>query len=413
MNWAVRPVMGGLVIGAIGLYFPQIFGIGYEAVEDSLYDRLPVILMTLLVLAKMLATSVTLASGGSGGIFAPSLFIGAMVGGVTGHVAHGLLPGITAPSGAYSLVGMAAMVGAATQAPLTGIVIIFELTNDYRIILPLMISTIIAVFTASALKRESIYTHKLKRQGIDPEQGLEANVLKQVRVRDVMRREYDVVPQEMPFSFVIDQLVQTDRSHLPVVDEQGRLIGAVERLLASRFLPERDLLADSTIARDAVVTSYPFLLPNDSLSHALFRFNESGLREMYVLDDTVSRTVVGMVKKGDLMDAYYREMVKRSSGDAFAYTLTRPDHPETVKVMEGYGIIEVEVPHVFSGREIRELDLRNRFGINVLAVKRLAMDEGSSTTRVWVPESSDRLEDGDVLVLLGRMEKLDAFQLNR
>jgi chloride channel protein, CIC family len=407
---ALRPAAGGLVIGGIGLLFPQVFGIGYEGIGDAMSGGIPVLLMALLVLAKLLATTVTLGSGGSGGIFAPSLFMGAMLGGVTGHLAHGVLPGLTAPSGAYSLVGMAAMVGAATQAPLTGIVIIFELTNDYRIILPLMISTIIAVFTATAIKRESIYTHKLRRQGIDPEQGLEADVLKRVRVREVMRPEFEEVPHDLPFTFLVDQLLQSERSHLPVVDDHGHMLGTVERMLAAHFLPERGELADGVIARDVVNGEYPFLLPADSLSHALFRFNESGAREMYVLQDTVDRTVVGVVRKGDLMDAYYREMVKRSSGDAFAYSLSGAGHPETVRVMEGYGIIEVEAPHAFSGRELRELDLRNRYGINVLAIKRTGMDADSATTRVWVPDSTDRLEDGDVLVLLGRMEKLDAFQ---
>ncbi|NIP73048.1 MAG: CBS domain-containing protein, partial [Gammaproteobacteria bacterium] len=274
----------------------------------------------------------------------------------------------TAGSGAYALVGMAAMVGAATHAPITAIVIIFELTNDYKIILPLMISTIIAVLTASSLYRESIYTHKLRRKGIDYETGPEANVLKKVHVRDVMRREFEQVPQDLPFNFLVDQLLQTARSHLPVVDEDGGMKGVVHRALAQRFVQEKTALADIVIARDVAQRDYPLLLPGDTLDQALLRFNETGMREFYVLEDLVHRRLVGMVRKGDLMDAYQHELMKFSSGESFAYSINRPHRMETVKVMDGYGIIEVEAPHDFTGKRLRELDLRNRYGVNVLAI---------------------------------------------
>jgi trk system potassium uptake protein TrkA len=117
-----------------------------------------------------------------------------------------------------------------------------------------------------------------------------------------------------------------------------------------------------------------------------------------------------MVRKGDLIDAYQREIVKRSAGDTFAYSLNNPHRMESVKVMDGYGIIEIESPHDFAGKVLRELDLRNRFGVNVLAIKRQSPDPEGANLRVWVPESSDRLEDGDVLVLLGRIEHINGLQ---
>ena len=406
LHQAFKPALGGLVIGCIGLYFPQIFGVGYEAVNTALHGGIPLVMLAALVAVKLVATTVTLASGGSGGIFAPSLFLGAMVGGVVGTVTNGLFPAATASPGAYSLVGMAAMVGATTQAPITAIVIIFELTNDYKIILPLMISTIIAVLTASTLSKESIYTHKLKRKGIDLETSRETDLLKKVRVRDMMRREFDKVPEAMPFNFLVDELIQSARSHLPVVNAENTMVGVVFRNVAQKFLRDKPVLADVAIARDASVSEYPFLLPGDTLHQAMLRFNESGLRELYVLQDLSARKLVGVVRKGDLMDAYHREVIKRSSGESFAYNINNPHRLEPVKVMEGYGIIELESPHAFSGRLLRELDLRNRFGVNVLAIKREVTDGGTPTTRVWVPESSDRLEDGDVLVIMGRTDKI-------
>jgi CIC family chloride channel protein len=336
--------------------------------------------------------------------------MGAMVGGAVGEVSNWFLPGLTADSGAYALVGMAAMVGAATHAPITAIVIIFELTNEYKIILPLMISTIIGVLTASALTRESIYTHKLKRKGIEFERGPDTNLLKKVRVRDIMRRQFEQVPHDLPFNFLVDQLLQTARSHLPVVDDAGRLLGLIAREAGHRFVHDKHDLTDVVIARDLAGGEYPALLPSDTLDQAMLRFNESGLRELYVVEDLVDRRLVGMVRKGDLIDAYQREIVKRSAGDTFAYSLNNPHRMESVKVMDGYGIIEIESPHDFAGKVLRELDLRNRFGVNVLAIKRQSPDPEGANLRVWVPESSDRLEDGDVLVLLGRIEHINGLQ---
>ncbi len=134
----LKPALGGLTIGLLSLYFPQILGVGYESITEALLGKLPWFLLLVLVFVKIFATSLTIGSGGSGGVFAPSLFIGAMMGGIYGHMVHHFFPSVTASSGAYSLVGMGAIVAGATHAPITSILILFELTDDYRIILPLI-----------------------------------------------------------------------------------------------------------------------------------------------------------------------------------------------------------------------------------------------------------------------------------
>jgi CIC family chloride channel protein len=374
--------------------------------NSALRGEMAVGLVFLLILVKMFATSVTLASGGSGGIFAPSLFMGAMTGSVVGHAANRLLPEITASPGAYALVGMGALVGAATHAPITAIVMIFEMTNDYKIILPLMISTIVGVLTSNYLHRESIYTHKLKRKGVILEKGMESNLLKSIKVQDVMRRGFESVPHDLPFNFLIDVLLQTARSRVAVVDDDGGLVGVIPREMAQKFLSEKDLLSELIIARDLVVPDPSLLYPEDTLELASLRFQEYDCRELFVVDGEQTRRLVGMVRKGDLMDAYQREMIKLESGATFAYNINRRHRMEPVNVMDGYGILEVEAPHEFSGKRLRDLDLRNRFGINVLAIKRSG-GVGRNGARMWVPESSDALEDGDVLVVLGETEVIN------
>ncbi len=172
-----KAAAGGLMIGMIGIFLPHIFGVGYDAINLALADKLPWIILLALIFMKIIATSLTIGSGGSGGIFAPSLFIGAMTGGAFGYLAHILFPSLTATSGAYSLVGMGAVVAATTHGPITAILILFEMSGNYRIILPLMLSCIISSVFASHLKKESIYTLKLIRRGVNIHEGREVNVL--------------------------------------------------------------------------------------------------------------------------------------------------------------------------------------------------------------------------------------------
>ena len=169
---------GGLIVGVIGLAHPEVLGVGYEAITDMLQGRLAVELLVALLVLKLLATCLTIGSGGSGGILAPSLFLGATTGGVIGIGAHELLPAVTATPGAYALVGMGAVVAGTTHAPLTAILIIFELTSDYNLIVPLMMSCIIATLVTTRLERDSIYTKKLTRHGVELSHGQDVNVLK-------------------------------------------------------------------------------------------------------------------------------------------------------------------------------------------------------------------------------------------
>ncbi|MCZ6533855.1 MAG: chloride channel protein [SAR324 cluster bacterium] len=410
LHEAVRPALGGLLVGMIGLFLPQVFSVGYDTITRVLLGELPLLLLAALSVAKLLATTITLASGGSGGVFAPSLFMGAMLGGVVGKLARFVAPSFTASSGAYSLVGMAAMVGAATHAPITAIMIIFELTSDYKIILPLMICTIIAVVTANYLHRESIYTHKLKKKGIELDQGMETNLLNKVQVRDMMRTEFAKAPQDMPFSSLVDLLLETARSRVPIVDGEGRMVGTVTRDVAQKFLSDKNLLSGMVIAKDVATQDAPLVLPEQTLDQVTHVFREYRCREVYVVDNRQDRHVLGILHKGDLMDAYQRELVKRNAGDTFAYGINNPHRMETVNVMDGYGIIELEAPHDFSGKTLRELDLRNRFGVNVLAIKRPSDGEAGPSQKMWVPERNDSIQDGDVLVLLGETESINELQ---
>lgn len=163
---SLKPAVGALVVGLLLRFFPEIYGTGFPAIEAALWVRFAWPLLVGLLFAEVIGNCATLGSGGSGGVFAPSLYMGAMLGGAYGTAVHALFPGSTAGSGAYAMVGMAAFFAAAAKAPTTSILILFEMTNDYRIILPLMLATVASVLVSHRLLPQSIYTLKLHHRGI-------------------------------------------------------------------------------------------------------------------------------------------------------------------------------------------------------------------------------------------------------
>jgi len=182
----IKPAIGGLFLGAIGLYFPQIFGVGYEAIEQTLNGHLAPMLVLGLIGLKIVATSLTLGSGGSGGVFAPSLFIGVMLGSAYGSALHILFPGIPISIGGYALVGMGAVFAGSAQAPISAILILFEMTGDYKILIPLMIACVIATIMVRKLSKESIYTLKLMRKGVDIDANQQQDLMEEILVTDAM-----------------------------------------------------------------------------------------------------------------------------------------------------------------------------------------------------------------------------------
>ncbi|HEX5416283.1 MAG TPA: chloride channel protein, partial [Chloroflexota bacterium] len=234
----VKPALGGLAIGLIGLLYPTtllpypaIFSSTYVPIGVAVAGKLGLGVMIALLLGKLIATSLTLGSGGSGGVFGPSLFLGAMLGGAFGIIVNALLPGVTAPPGAYALVGMAAVLGAAGHAPITGIMLAFEMVDNYQMILPLMLTTVVAYLITRFLLSESIDTLALARAGISyrtPKAPPSApGLLQRTPVGAVMTRDVQTVPPAMPLDDLAQTFNESGHHGFPVVDGNDRLLGIV------------------------------------------------------------------------------------------------------------------------------------------------------------------------------------------
>ena len=314
-----KAAVGGFVIGSIGIFFPHIFGVGYDAIGQALLGNLSWYIIVCLIFVKMFATSVTIGSGGSGGIFAPSLFIGSMVGGAFGYFSHLLFPAVTATSGAYSLVGMGAVVSGTTHGPLSAMLILFEMTGDYKIILPLMLSCIISNVVANNIKRESIYTLKLIRRGIDIRAGKEINLMKALLVKDAMTYNVETVSENMPLEELLDFTLSSKHSSFPVVNRNGLLSGIVTFQDFKEVIFEEDL-KHLVVAKDLSMTNVITITKNENLDSALEKIGFKNIEQLPVVDEYNPRKIVGILSRRDIFAAYNRALIKRSMIKGIAKT---------------------------------------------------------------------------------------------
>jgi CIC family chloride channel protein len=307
----VKASIGGVIIGIMALRYPQIMGVGYDSISKALLNQEVWTVLVLLVPMKILATSITIGSGGSGGIFAPSLFIGSMLGGVFGCAVHALFPSITANPGTYAIVGMGAVVAGTTHAPIQAFLIIFELTQDYRIIPPLMICCVIATFVSRGIKKESIYTLKLLRRGIDIEDGRDVNVLKSMLVQDFMTWHPETVLESTRLRDLIQILPFSLHTSFPVIDHEGNLVGMLS-LKDFREVVFEDSLLDVVIAKDLATIPAVYVTGEDDLAKALWLVNDNAIERLPVVrggDDP--KKVVGILSQRDILSAYNQALEAR------------------------------------------------------------------------------------------------------
>ena len=245
------------------------YGVGYPVLEGAIHGKYVVGLLLAFLVGKIVATSLTMAIGGSGGVFAPALFMGAMLGSAFGTGAHDLLPAATAGAGAYGLVGMAAVFAATGRAPITAVLIVFELTGDYSIILPLMLAVVVATALSHLLSEDSIYTLKLRRRGIDIERPAGAGALHGIPIAAAMQAPPVPLAAEARMSDVAARLADEGRVALPVVDVDDRVIGVVDARAIERALERGEDGAALVLAE-----SVPPLRPDDDLGRAIEAITE-------------------------------------------------------------------------------------------------------------------------------------------
>jgi len=312
-NPYIRLIIGAIAVGSIGIFFPQILSDGYEYIENAFSGSMDLSLMFILVFLKIIATSITLGSGGAGGVFAPALFIGAMAGGAFGGFVHYLFPSFTSSPGAYAMVGVGAFLASVTHAPLTGMFLLFEMTGNYKIIIPIMFATTIGTFVAHRIMPESIDTYELAQKGINIHAGREATILSSIKVKDVMRRDFMTVRDKVNLKEFIDLVIEGSGGfYYPVVDSKGEMVGIISLQDVRKVLYEeyiKEIVTVGELATEDVLT----LTPEDNLADALHHFAEMDIDEIPVVATDNPRKVVGMLRRGDVISIYNREILRKQT----------------------------------------------------------------------------------------------------
>lgn len=403
----LKPAVGGLVIGAIALLFPQIMGVGYDSINDALHGRTLWYLALGLIFVKIAATSFTLGSGGSGGIFAPSLFMGAMLGCFFGHFVHLYFPGFTASPGAYALVAMGGLVAGTTRAPITAIIIVFELTKEYEIILPLMITCIISAIFSSKLSRESIYTLKLLLRNIKLKEGTEINIMKSIFVRDVVTTDFESIEENSNFGEIVNQIVSKKDPYFAVFNERRELVGMISIHDIKSFLFDMQNLQDLIIARDIAVKDFEKATPDTNCQEALDKMNQSGFAGLPVVDAENPKRMLGMVWRSDILNMYNQEIERKDIASTLVDKIQLQETKGEVHFMKGHSLAEISLPRSFLGRSIKELNIRAKYGVSILSIKE-STTHGTEIRAFPGPEYVLKKEDR--LVVAGEVEKVNLLK---
>lgn len=308
---AMRAAAGGLLIGLmVAASGGLLVGTGHLAIPLDVFGTMAWWVIALLALGKIGATALSLGWGGSGGVFTPSLYVGAATGGAFGAGLRSVLPGMGVQPAAYGIVGMGAMVAAATGAPITGIMMVFEMTDDYALMLPLMVATAVAMVVVKRLEPDNLYSGWLRRRGINLEHGIDRDVLAGLTVADAIDRDAMVVRADEPVHALIRQLAFADQTVYPVVDRERRLLGVVTQRGLGALARNDEPLDQALVARD-VATATEALTLEIPLVEVVRRLGAQGLAAFPVIDAASTR-VLGTVGRAGILSRYGRAMADRT-----------------------------------------------------------------------------------------------------
>jgi len=384
VNPWLRPALGGLAVGSLALVLPEVLGRGYDTIGGILNgDVTAPVLLAGIMLGKLFATGASIGSWGSGGILAPTLMIGAAFGALFGSAAQALFPALGIRPGAYGLVGMAAVFAGVTRAPMSSIVMVFELSGSYQMILPLLFAAVIATLAADLLGTDSYYEMMLARRGLSLVRSRDTDLLQTVTVGEVMSRDVPTVAAEDTVRDLADTLVASHDHGFVVTPraEPERMIGIVT--LADLERARRDEMPGNTPIRDFCSCDVELTYPEEPASAVLERMAALGIGRMPVVRRNAPDRPVGMVRQSDLARAYYLALQRERAHDEVHGRLRLRD-------LTGQEIVEVRVPRGsrLAGTTLREAQLPH--DSIVVAIRR--------GTRTLFPHGETTLEAGDTVV---------------
>ena len=303
----MRAMLGGLAVGVLGFFHPEVMGAGHDIVSQLLQGGSPLALgglfLGVILIEKMLATAFTLASGGSGGLFVPTLSMGAMLGALVGHAVHWFIPQ-AAPTWAYALLGMGGMFAGFTYAPITSVMLLFEMTNDYPIILPAMFVIGVTTLVSRALDPDSLDGHELKHKGLRLHDDAMLSGLENVTVQEVMSSPVEMLPETATLRDIAQWMAKSRHTGVPIGNADGKVVGLITYSELHDAYDESNQSPESSIAKGIMRVRFPTVVPTDSLTEAVHRMQNENVDRVLVLSTEEPGKAAGIITRSDILKIY-------------------------------------------------------------------------------------------------------------
>ena len=409
-QWVLMAIVG-LIVGLCGYFYQGILGIGYDTINQLLSSNATIKLAAVLLVLKFILVPMVLNSGGFGGIFAPSLFMGACFGFIYSTLLNNIW-GLDLNTATYTLVGMGAVLGGINSIPISSILIIFEMTRDYTFILPLMLAVVLSTMIVQLIMKGSVHVKHLESQGFKISQGRETNILKAMLVSDVISDDVFLIDESTPLKKLIGKLIESPHGTFYTTNSEGKLVGKITESQLRPIITEYDSLRDMLLASDIAVQEIVTVLDTDDLDYILKLFGKENVDILPVVSGDDSDKVIGTVTRQDVISAYNKESIKHNLADGLANELKSINRSTTSRVADGYSIIEKIAPRKFVGKSLAELRFRNTYELEVLMIKKnisgYVMTDNDSDIVTPTPEYI--IQADDTLVMFGADEKLEKIK---
>ncbi len=403
-QWVAMTIVG-LMVGVAGYFYRDILGIGYSAINELLSNSLSWQLVLILLVLKFILVPLILHSGGFGGLFAPSLFIGATFGYLFAYFLQGL--GIDINFTIIILVSMGAVLGGINTIPISAILIIFEMTKDYSFILPLMLAVIVSTTIVQLTIKGSIHIKHLEEQGFKIVSGRESNILKKFRVSDVPLKEIELIDEKTSLPKIVRKLIASSHDTFYVKNDAGKIIGTITESELRPIMVDYDALKNVLVARDVMKPLVITVDFNDNLDLVMRLLSKYNLDQFPVVKDG---KVVGSIMRRDVLEIYNRESLKENLADSLTHELATIDETGTSR-FGNYLIREITVKDSIVGKTLASLRVRNKYGIEILLIKKKKnIFHEDPEDEVIAPDPNMTLELGDVLVVFGEESKIKKFE---
>lgn len=421
-NWKFpqlfKPAVGGMLLGVLGLLYmnlpnltfpvgsgahgsgldtpiPHMYGSGFPFIEAAIQGNASLWILVILIFLKPLATSFTLGSGNSGGVFAPSLFTGAMLGGAMGHLFSYWFPSIGNNTGAFALVGMAALFSATARAPLTAMLIVFEMSNDYYLILPLMVAGVTASYFSQWLHPESIYTMKLAKRGVRFSEGRDMDIMQGVKVSEVMKSKPVTVHKDASFSEVMALFQETNILGFPVLADDNKLWGILTLQDVHRAQSEANFSSRGMTVADLAVEDPITVFPDEPIWVAIQKMSPRDLARLPVISRDGSGRICGIISRSDILRAYDVGIVRRQRGQIVEHQVELRKSKEN-----GYVEFVLKEEDTCNNAMVKDLSLPDT--INMVSIKRGG--------QILIPRGHTQLNVGDVITVYGRLKDIEGIR---